>query len=138
MARLVALVAVAVALAATPAAVLAAPQQNPFLPQQEQPRPSQVEEAPQQAPAPVVQQDTGMDSGTATLLIIAALALLAGIWVVIARDARRATAGRVRVRSARAAEPFEVPQGGSATRASRKSRKLSAEERRRRKRGRAR
>jgi uncharacterized protein HemX len=136
MVRLVAILLAAALLAVLPARALAATQTNPFLPQQEQPQPSQVEEVPPPA-APVQQQDTGLDSGTATLLIVAAVALIAGIWVAITRDARRATAGRVRTRTARA-DPFEVPQGASPTRTARKTRKQSPAERRRRKRGRAR
>jgi len=137
MARLAAILAV-VALAATPAAALAAAQPNPFLPQQEQQQapqeaPAQEAPAPQQAPA---QQsgDTSIGGGTILLVIVGLAALIAGIWVVIVRDARRATKGRMRVQTSRA----DPDAARRASRAAPRGRKLSAEERRRRKRGRAR
>jgi hypothetical protein len=67
------------------------------------------------------------------LVGLGVVVLIGGIWAVIARDARRATGGRVR--NADGALPGGC--GSSATRAARRSRRLSAEERRRRKRGRA-
>lgn len=139
MVRIVALIVVAV-LAAAPAAALGAaqaptPAQSLLgvppstTPAQEQP----VQQAPaQQAPAQQTEADSGSISGAQVVLIgLAVVALIGGIWFVIARDARRATAGRVRTADA------EV-RGGSATRAARRSRKLSAAEKQRRKRGRAR
>jgi hypothetical protein len=128
-----------VALAAMPASAAAAVQSNPFLPQPEQPTAGQ-DQAPAQAPvapAPVQQQttDTGISSGTQTLLIVAAIALIGGIWFVIARDARRATAGRVRVHTSRT-DPDD--QRRRATRPPPRGRKPSPAERRRKKRGRAR
>jgi hypothetical protein len=133
MARIVALLVVGV-LAAAPAAGLAAapppdPTQSPF----QAPSQNQVGEQPaQQAPVPVqpTQADNGsISSGEVLLAVVAVVALIGGIWFVISRDARRATAGHVR--------STESVVGGSATRASRRSRRLSAAERKRRKRGRA-
>jgi len=137
MARIVALLVIAV-FAAAPAAALAAqppdPTQSPF---QEAPPQNQVGEQPfeTQAPSPPQQQQTQLDDGSiggteALLIGVGIVALIGGIWLVISRDAKRVTAGRV-----------PAADGGfsrSATRASRRSRRLSAEERRRRKRGRAR
>lgn len=136
MARIVALLVIAL-FAAAPAAALAAqppdPTQSPF---QQTPPQNQIEEQPgeTQAPAPAPQQQTQFDDGSIggnELLLIGAgiIALIGGIWFVIARDAKRVTAGRV-----------PAADGGfsrSATRASRRSRRLSAAERKRRKRGRA-
>jgi len=132
MARFVALMAVA-ALAVAPAAAVAA--SNPLLP-----APAPQQQAPQQAPAPAPAQTqapvqntdpNGSLAGWQVVLIgLGVIALIGGIWIVIVRDAKRATAGRVRAADA-------APRGASATRAGRRSRKLSAEERRRRKRGRA-
>jgi Ni/Co efflux regulator RcnB len=141
MARIVAIVVVA-ALAAAPAAAPAAPRGGT---QRQAPAPQQSllqDTAPQQqAPAPVQQapQQTEVDSGTiggGQLLLIGAVivALIGGIWFVIARDARRVTAGRVRTDDGE----LGAGRGGSPTRAARRGRRLSAEERRRRKRGRAR
>jgi len=141
MVRIVALMAVA-ALAATPAAALAAaPAATPAQsllgtpPQQQAPAPAQ-EPAQQQAPAqqPQTTTERGSLSGAQVLLIaLAVVALIGGIWFAIARDARRATAGRVRAADAE----LLGGRGGSATRAARRSRKLSAAEKQRRKRGRA-
>jgi len=133
MARIVALMAVAV-LAAAPAAALAAagppePQASPF---QQAPAQNQVGEQPtepQPAPRTQTQADNGSISAGEGLLIGAGLVVLIGaIWLAIARDARRVTAGRL---------PADAPIGRSATRPARRSRRLSASERRRRKRGRA-
>ena len=139
MARIVALVVVAV-LAAAPAAGVAAipppePQQSPF---QQTPAPTQnaVGEQPlPAAPAPTQQTvDNGSLDGRETLLIaVGVVALIGGIWFVISRDAKRVTAGRLPSRD----DPLAAGRGGSATRAARRSRRLSTEERRRRKRGRA-
>jgi hypothetical protein len=139
MARIAALLVIAV-FAAAPAAALAAqppdPTQSPF--QQTAPQ-NQIEEQPGEtqapAPAPAPQQQAQLDDGSIggkELLLIGAgiVALIGGIWFVIARDAKRVTAGRVP-----AADGGSV--GRSATRASRRSRRLSAAERKRRKRGRA-
>ncbi len=138
MARLFLLIALLAALAAVPAG--AAPQANPFLPAAPQVQPSQIEEAPAQQPAqaPAAQTDGGISNSTLVALLIGVGVLLTGIWVAITRDARRATVGRVRTRTSRVDDPFEVRQGRAATRAAPKSRKLSAAERKRRKRGRAR
>jgi hypothetical protein len=135
MARIVALVVVAV-LAAAPAAGVAAtappePQQSPF---QQTPAPTQnaVGEQPlPAAPAPTQQTvDNGSLNGRETLLIaVGVVALIGGIWFVISRDATRGTAGRL--------PSADSPLGGSATRAARRSRRLSPAERKRRKRGRA-
>jgi hypothetical protein len=140
MARIVVLIVVGV-LAAAPAAGVAAapppdPTQSPF---QQAPPQNQIEEQPGEtqapAPAPAPQQtqlDDGSIGGTELLLIgVGIVALIGGIWFVIARDAKRVTAGRVP-----AADGGGLG-GRSATRASRRSRRLSAAERRRRKRGRA-
>jgi hypothetical protein len=136
MARFVALAIVA-ALAAAPAmgavAIAADPQPNPFLPA---PEPTGGQEpVPQEAPVvPTTSQDDGrIGDGTLVLLLIGAGGLLGGIWVVISRDARRATAGRV--------GPRDGALEAAAARGSRapaRSRKVSPAERRRRKRGRAR
>ncbi len=134
MARIVALLVVAV-LAAAPAAGLAAalpdPTQAPFeqAPSQTQ---NQVGEEPTQTQAPPQQadlDDTAVGAREALLIGVGIVALIGGIWFVIARDAKRVTAGRV--------PAADSSRGTSATRASRRSRRLSAAERRRRKRGRA-
>jgi hypothetical protein len=134
MARIVALMAAAL-LAAAPAATSVAaapppePQQSPF---QQAPRQNQVGEQPTtQAPASAQTQadDGSIGAGQGLLIGAGIVALIGGIWFVIARDARRVTAGRV--------PSADGSPGGSATRASRRSRRLSAAERRRRKRGRA-
>jgi hypothetical protein len=145
MTRIAALLAV-LALAAAPAAapvVSSASAAGIAQQQQEQPGGQLLQDSatqpapqPQQAPA---QQTTELDSGSigwGDLLLIGLgiVALIGGIWFVIARDARRATAGRVRTGDAE----LGGGRGGSATRAARRTRRLSAEERRRRKRGRAR
>ena|SRR5437763_15573308 len=140
MVRIVALLVLA-ALAATPAAALAAApaQQQPL--QQQAPAPSQnqvgEQTAPTPAPAPTTQTqaDTSSFGARDALLVAAAIvALIGGIWFVIARDAKRATAGHVRP----ADSALGDGRGGSATRSARRSRRLSADERKRRKRGRAR
>jgi len=136
----IAAIAVVAALVAMPATALAArqPQQNPFLPQQQQPAQEPVPAAPPPPPpAPVETGPTPLSRGSLALIALGLGVLIGGIWIFIARDARRATAGRVRVRS-RGEEPFAVPQGPSPTRAAPRSRKVSAAERKRRKRGRAR
>jgi hypothetical protein len=132
MARIVALLIVAV-LAAAPAAGLAAappdPAQSPF---QQAPAPTQnqIGETPVTTQTQQTQVDDGSIGGMEALLVgIGIVALIGGIWFVIARDAKRATAGRV--------PAADSGLGGSPTRASRRSRRLSAAERRRRKRGRA-
>jgi hypothetical protein len=139
MSRLVALLVVALALSASPALGAAAPQANPFLPQQEAPQGAQEPVPQQQAPvqqAPTTSADTGIGSGTILLVVIGLIALVGGIWVVIMRDARRATEGRVRVRTSRTDDPDVARRSGS--RPPPRSRKPSPAERRRRKRGRAR
>ena len=129
MARIVALMAVAV-LAATPAAALAAGGARSLLQDtatQHQPAPAPVQTTPAQQPTRV---ESGSIGARETLLIaLGVVALIGGIWFAIARDARRATAGRL---------PSQADaRGGSATRAARRGRRLSAEERKRRRRGRA-
>jgi hypothetical protein len=94
--------------------------------------------APTPAPAPVPTQTQqqnggGVDNGQLLALAAGALALIAVIWMVIVRDARKTAGTRARTRVARSGG--EVP---SPTRRSAKSRKLSPAERRRRKRSRAR
>ena len=133
MARIVVLMAVAV-LAATPAATSVAaappePQQSPF---QQAPPQNEVGEqpAPLPAPAPQTQVDDGSIGGREALLIgVGIVALIGGIWFVISRDAKRATAGRLPAAGR--------SSGGRATRATRRGRRPTAAERRRRKRGRA-
>ncbi|MGN6189057.1 MAG: hypothetical protein ACTHOE_09170, partial [Conexibacter sp.] len=100
--------------------------------QQTAPPQNQVGEAPAQtqAPQPQTQADNGSLGGAEVLLVaIGVVALIGGIWFVIARDAKRVTAGRV--------PSADGGLGRGATRASRRGRRLSAAERRRRKRGRA-
>jgi hypothetical protein len=130
-ARIVAIVIV-VMLAVTPAGALAAGSQSPLqdtVPQQ-QPTP-----APQTPPPSQTEANSGsIDSGELLLIVAGIAVLIGGIWMVISRDARRVTAGRVRT----ADSELGAGRGGSPTRAGRRSRRLSAEERRRRKRGRAR
>ncbi|HZV74418.1 MAG TPA: hypothetical protein VFF79_11940 [Conexibacter sp.] len=129
MARIVVIVLLAV-LAAMPAAAPAASSQSLL-----------QDTATQQAPAPVQQAPTtqtqanGGSLGARDLLLVALGigALIGGIWFVIARDARRATAGRVRSSDGE----LGGGRGGSATRSARRSRKLSAAEKQRRRRGRA-
>jgi len=141
MVRIVALMVVA-ALAATPAAALAASTSAPSPAQSllgTPPATTPTQEQPVQQQAPAQQTQTTVDSGSISgpqviLIALAVVALIGGIWVAISRDARRATAGRVR-----SADPELLGgRGGSATRAARRSRKLSAAEKQRRKRGRAR
>ncbi len=135
MVRIVALIIVA-ALAAAPAAASAAASTNPFTPpaqQQNTPQEAPPQQQPRQ-PAPQPSTSSGSISGAQGVMIaIAVVALIGGIWIAISRDARRVTAGRVR-----SGDEALGGRGGSATRAGRRSRKLSADERRRRKRGRAR
>lgn len=142
MARIVALLIVGV-LAAMPAAALAAngppePQQSPF---QQTPAQSQnqvgEQQAPVQTPAPAAQTEAGSGSigtGEGLLIALGIAALIGGIWFAIARDARRATGGHLRTADSAVSDG----RSGSATRASRRTRRLSADERKRRKRGRAR
>lgn len=86
-------------------------------------------------PAPQTELDSGsIGLGELLVITLAMVALIIGIWSVISRDARRATAGRVR---ATTGEPA-ARRDGSATRSARRSRRVSTEERKRRKRGRAR
>jgi hypothetical protein len=143
MVRIVALLALLVlALAAMPAGALAAApaqQQSPL--QQQVPAPSQNQAGAQTTPAPVpapttqTQADTSSFGARDALLVAAGIvALIGGIWFVIARDAKRATAGHVRTSDSALGEG----RGGSPTRSARRSRRLSADERKRRKRGRAR
>jgi hypothetical protein len=139
MVRFVALLVLA-ALAAMPAAALGAPpaqQQSPFQQQAPAPSPEPVVEPTTPAPAPTTQTEAdGGSLGTrdAVLVAVGIAVLIGGIWFVIARDAKRATAGHVRTGDSALGEG----RGGSATRAGRRSRRLSADERKRRKRGRAR
>ncbi len=137
MARTVVLLVVAL-LVAGPAAGLAAAApatstQPPFRHTTPAPTQDQVGEVPTQtqAPAQPTSADNGSISGWDGLLIGAGIvALIGGIWFVIARDAKRATAGRLPAADSGLG-------GSSATRASHRSRRLSAAERKRRKRGRA-
>jgi hypothetical protein len=141
MVRIVALLVLA-AFAATPAAALgAAPAQQQSPLQQQAPAQSQnqvgEQTTPTPAPAPTTQtqaNDTSFGARDALLVAVGLAVLIGGIWFVIARDAKRATAGRVRT----ADSALGDGRGGSATRSARRSRRLSADERRRRKRGRAR
>lgn len=144
MVRIAALLAVTAltALTAMPAAALAAApaQQQPF--QQQAPAPSQNQvgeqtTTPAPAPAPTTQTQADTSSFGARdvlLVVVGIVALIGAIWFVIARDAKRATAGHVRPADSALGEG----RGGSATRSARRSRRLSADERKRRKRGRAR
>jgi glucose/arabinose dehydrogenase len=138
MPRIVALLVLA-ALAAMPAAALgvAPAQQSPL--QQQAPAQSQNQVGEQTTPTPAPTTQTEANSGSLSardvlLVAVGIAALIGGIWFVIARDAKRATAGRVRT----ADSALGDGRGGSATRSARRSRRLSADERRRRKRGRAR
>ncbi|HKG39488.1 MAG TPA: hypothetical protein VKB25_10910 [Conexibacter sp.] len=140
MARIAAILVV-VAFAAVPAGALGADpveqQQSPLQQQAPAPTQNEVGEQTTPTPAPVSQTEANSGSiGTRDLLLIAAgiAALIGGIWFVIARDAKRATAGHVRAADSALGEG----RGGSATRSSRRNRRLSADERKRRKRGRAR
>jgi hypothetical protein len=140
MARIAALLVLA-ALAAMPAAALGADPVQPQSPlQQQAPAPTQNQVGEQTTPTPAPASQTEANSGsigTRDLLLIAAgiVALIGGIWFVIARDAKRVTAGHVRTAADGA---LGEGRGGSATRSSRRNRRLSADERKRRKRGRAR
>jgi hypothetical protein len=135
MARIVTLLIVAV-LAAAPAAGLAAAPADPTQPPTFEQTPSQsqnlVGEEPTQTqapPRPADLDDTSVGGREALLIGVGIVALIGGIWFFIARDAKRVTAGRV--------PAADSGSGRSATRASRRSRRLSTAERRRRKRGRA-
>ena len=82
---------------------------------------------------------TQLDDGSigareALLIAVGIVALIGGIWFVIARDAKRVTAGRVRTADGALGEAAAAARRAP----SRRSRRLSADERRRRKRGRAR
>ena len=121
------------------AALGAAPAQQQSPLQQQAPAPTQDQVGAQTTPAPAPTSQTEADSGSLGVrdgLLVAAgiAALIGGIWFVIARDAKRATAGHVRT----ADSALGDGRGGSATRSARRSRRLSADERKRRKRGRAR
>jgi glucose/arabinose dehydrogenase len=139
MARIVALLVLA-ALTATPSAALGATatqdQQSPF---QQAPAQTQDQQpAAQTTPAPAPVTQTEVDSGSLStrdglLIAVGIAALIGGIWFVIARDAKRATAGHVRTTDSALGDG----RGGSATRSARRSRRLSSAERKRRKRGRA-
>ncbi|MFL5817227.1 MAG: hypothetical protein ACJ76L_06455 [Conexibacter sp.] len=142
MARIVALLVLA-AFAATPSSALgktaAQEQQSPF--QQQAPAPTQDQVGAQTTPAPAPAQtsQTEADSGSLStrdglLIAVGIVALIGGIWFVIARDAKRATAGHIRTSDSGLGDG----RGGSATRSARRNRRLSADERKRRKRGRAR
>jgi glucose/arabinose dehydrogenase len=141
MIRIVALLVLA-ALAAMPVAALgAAPAQQQSPLQQQVPAQSQnqVGETTTTAPTPAPTTQTEADSGSlgvrdGLLVAVGIAALIGGIWFVIARDAKRATAGHVRTADSAVGEG----RGGSATRSARRNRRLSADERKRRKRGRAR
>jgi len=137
MARIVALIAAAV-LAATPAAALAASGRQGLLQNtapQQAPPPAQTTPAPTQTAPPQTEVSSGSIGARETLLIAIGIAvLIGGIWFVIVRDAKRVTAGRLPARDGESG----TGRGGSATRAARRSRKLSADARKRRKRGRAR
>lgn len=136
MARIVAMMVVA-ALAAMPAAAFGGTAEPGLRPA---PDPSllqnQIGEAAAQQPAPAAptRTDDGVfGTGELALVGVAVVALMGGVWLAIARDARRAAARR-----------RAQPAGGdprlsrrSPTRA-RRARRLSAAERRRRKRSRAR
>jgi len=138
--RLVALIAVVAALAASPAAALA--QDNPFLPDAGQQAP-QVDSPPPPAPVEERSSDDG-DLGTGVAIAVAAIVVLviAGIWYAITRDARQAAPSRARPHTARSepdADARATPgaRGRHPARAAR-GRKLSRQEQKRRKRGRAR
>ena len=128
-----------VALAAMPAAALgAAPAQQQSPLQQQAPAPTQDQVGAQTTPAPAQTSQTEADSGSLStrdgiLIAVGIVALIGGIWFVIARDAKRATAGHIRATDSALGEG----RGGSATRSSRRSRRLSSAERKRHKRGRA-
>jgi hypothetical protein len=135
MARIVAILvvaALAVLPATAPAASSGAAQQSQQLLQdtatQQQPAPAPT------TPAQQTEANSGSISrGELLLVVLGIAALIGGIWFVIARDARRVTGGRTRTADGALARE----RGGSPTRAGRRSRRLSAEERKRRKRGRA-
>ena len=87
---------VVAALAATPVAVASAAGTSTgfgTVPTQQVPEPLQTPE-----PAPT--GDTGVSSGQLALMALGAVVLLAGIWVVIMRDARRRVPERKRQRDA--------------------------------------
>src|SRR5215213_6415975 len=120
MARIAVIVAV-VALAALPAAAPAAPSSS--LEQQLQ---NQVQQQPAPAPQSVPDpESTTIGPGTLLLVAVVIAGLIGGIWYVIARDARRATAGRMRTQ-ATGGDP-----GRPAARAARRRGKPSAAERQR-------
>jgi uncharacterized protein HemX len=134
MVRLAAMLAV-LALAAMPAAATAA--SNPFVAAPTQQAPAQQAPAPTPAPVPTTSSNGGIGDGQVVLIMLGAVALIAGIWMVIMRDARRATAGRGST-GVRRDDDGSIRTGGRATKAAHRSRKLSSAERQRRKRGKAR
>jgi hypothetical protein len=131
----------AVLFAAPPAALAASAPSNPLTPGIPQPQAT----IPTSTTPPVVTTtpgvgttttsgDSGLSGSNAALIAIGALVILGGISLFIWRDARRRAP--VRSRAAAVGGPRDGPRPGSKPRA--KPRKLSAAERRRRKRGRAR
>jgi hypothetical protein len=143
MTRFAALIAVVVALAAMPAAALA--QENPFAPPLQQQAPAAPQPSTPPPPAPVEDRDDGDGFGDAAVLATAliVLALIGGIWFFISRDARRHAPDRRRSHTARTdpgAAELATPgaRGRHHTRAPARSRKPSVQERKRRKRGKAR
>ena len=130
MARIVA-IAVAAVLAATPAAVSAADSTGLLQDTATQPAPAPVQQAPT---TQTTVDDGSIGAGELLLIGLGIAVLFGGIWFVISRDARRATAGRIRTVDGGLGEG----RGGSATRSGHRTRRLSTAERKRRKRGRAR
>jgi hypothetical protein len=117
MARLAVLLLVVAALAALPAAGTAA-----SIP---------VEVSKQQEAPPRPATENGVSDSQLALMALGAVVLIAGIWVVIVRDARRRVPEHKRRAAARASD------APGARRARARGRKLSPAERRRRKRSRA-
>jgi hypothetical protein len=139
--RFVALIVVVAALVATPATALA--QDNPFLPPVEQQQTPGQPSAPP-PPAPVEQRDDGdgLGAGVGIAIGVIAIALIAGIWFAISRDARAAAKQRRRAHTARTAPDARAratpgARGRHHPRATTR-RKPSKQEQKRRKRGRAR
>lgn len=128
-ARLSVLLAV-VALVALPASAVAGTTTGfGTVPTQQVPTPQLPTQEPAQAPSSA---DGGVSSTQLGLMALGAVVLIAGIWVVIIRDARRRVPEHRRQAAARGSEE---PRGRAARA---RSRKPSPAERRRRKRTRAR
>lgn len=134
--RLVVLALAGAMVASTPAALAVGPGNplSPGLPQEQATIPTTTT-SPPTAPTTSASGGSSLSGGGIAAIAVGALAILGGISVYIWRDARR----RAPVRQGAAAAAAAAGAGGRpGSKPKAKPRKLSAAERRRRKRGRAR